>query len=89
MDKICFGNITFDDYGCPKGYCIITNKTSFMDDVTWTKVVGIFISNITKMELYALIFICCDTCYPPPPPLQKSIFKRITQDSGCQWNVTG
>ena len=67
MDKICFGNITFDDYGCPKGYCIITNKTSFMDDVTWAKVVGIFISNITKMELYALIFICCDTCYPPPP----------------------
>ena len=38
-------------YGFPEGSCVITNKSAYMDDETWVKVVKVVSPGIRKMKV--------------------------------------
>ena len=38
-------------YGFPEGSCVITNKSAYMDDETWVKVVKLVSPGIRKMKV--------------------------------------
>ena len=38
-------------YGFPEGSCAITNKSAYMDDETWVKVVKVVSPGIRKMKV--------------------------------------
>ena len=38
-------------YGFPEGSCVITNKSAYMDDETWVKVVKVVSPGVRKMKV--------------------------------------
>ena len=42
------GNNLVSKYGFTEGYCVIPNKSAYVDDETWTKVVKVVATDIIK-----------------------------------------
>ena len=52
------GNNLVTKYGLPEGSCVIPNKTAYMDDETWAKVVKVVAPGIRKMAVSNVDFVC-------------------------------
>ena len=50
------GNNLVTRYGLPKGSCVIPNKSAYMDDKTWAKVVKVVAPGIRKMVVSNVAF---------------------------------
>ena len=59
IHKILVGNYLSDNYRLTNISCIIINKNSYMDGVTWDKVVEVLAPQISKMlvSVVSLLFI--------------------------------
>ena len=59
-------------YGFPEGYCVITNKVSYLDYDTWVKLVKVVASDIRKIQVinvacvFSILFFVYITLHPPP-----------------------
>ena len=51
------GNNLVTKYGLTEGSCVITNKSEYMDDETWSKVVKVVASGIRKMAVEQCCFL--------------------------------
>ena len=45
--------------GLPKGSCVITNKSAYMDENTWVKLVTVVASSNRKLAVRNIAFVCC------------------------------
>ena len=52
------GNNLVTKYGLPEGSCVIPNKSAYMDDETWAKVVKVVSPGIRKMVVSHVAFVC-------------------------------
>ena len=51
------GNNLVTKYGLTEGSCVITNKSAYMDDMTWTEVVKLVAPCIRKMAVINFVFV--------------------------------
>ena len=52
------GNNLGNRYGLTEGSCVIPNKSAYMDDETWAKVVKVLAPVIGKMAVSNVAFVC-------------------------------
>ena len=57
------GNNLETKYGYPEGSCVIPNKSAYMDDKTWAKVVKVVAPGIRKMAVSNVAFVCSNLFY--------------------------
>ena len=74
MHKSSVVNFLWDNYGLHQGSFVIMNKNSYVNDVTWTRGVGVLGPRIIKTTVssVSLIFICYYTLLTPHPPCSGS-----------------
>ena len=58
MQQIQIGNNLVTKYGLPEVSCVITKKTSYMDEETWSNVVKVVAPGFRKMEVSNVSFVC-------------------------------
>ena len=51
------GNNLVTKYGLPEGSCVIPNKSAYMDDYTWEKVVKVVAPGIRKMKVKYVAYV--------------------------------
>ena len=57
------GNNVVTKYVFPEGSCVIPNKSAYMDDKTWEKVVKVVAPGIRKMAVRNVAFVCSNSLY--------------------------
>ena len=57
------GNNLVTKYGFPEGSCVIPNKSAYMDDKNWAKVVKVVAPGIRKMAVSNVAFFSSNLFY--------------------------